>query len=171
LRDALVRLGRREGATLFMVLLAAFEALLHRWTGQSDLTVGSPVAGRTQSEVEGLIGFFVNTLVMRSTLGGRPDFRRHLAGARETALDAWTHQDLPFERLAEELETRRDPSRTPRFQAMLALVDAPVLPGVPADPGSGGVVPPPLGGRAVGSGGGQILSCASSPGLQNSELL
>ncbi|MFL6194096.1 MAG: non-ribosomal peptide synthase/polyketide synthase [Thermoanaerobaculia bacterium] len=131
LRGRLVQLGRREGATLFMALLAAFQALLHRWTGQDDLTVGSPVAGRNRAETEGLIGFFVNTLVMRSTIAGRPSFRRMLAQARETALGAYAHQDVPFERLVEELEPRRDPSRTPLFQALVALVDAPAVPPIP----------------------------------------
>ena len=128
LRDGLVRLGRQEGATVFMVLLAAFQALLHRWTGQDDLTVGSPVAGRGQAEIEGLIGFFVNTVVLRSAVEGRPSFRWLLAGAREAALGAYANQDLPFERLVEELEPRRDPSRTPLFQAALAFLTLPSAP-------------------------------------------
>ncbi|HEX4498367.1 MAG TPA: condensation domain-containing protein, partial [Thermoanaerobaculia bacterium] len=122
---ALVRqaeaLGRREGATLFMVLLAGFQALLARVSGQDDLAVGTPVAGRNRVEIEGLIGFFANTLVLRGDLTGAPTFRELLGRVRETALDAWLHQDVPFERLVEELAAERSLAYTPLFQAMLAL--------------------------------------------------
>ncbi|MBW8873686.1 MAG: non-ribosomal peptide synthase/polyketide synthase [Acidobacteria bacterium] len=122
---ALVRqaeaLGRREGATLFMVLLAGFQALLARASGQDDLAVGSPVAGRTHRELEPLIGFFANTLVLRGDLTGAPTFRELLGRVRETALEAWLHQDVPFEKLVEELTAERSLAHTPLFQAMLAL--------------------------------------------------
>jgi len=100
-------LSRQEGATLFMLLLAGFQALLARTSGQKDLAVGSPVAGRNRVEIEGLIGFFVNTLVLRGDLSGNqrggPSFRELLGRARETALAAYLHQDVPFEKLVEEL--------------------------------------------------------------------
>ncbi|HSK76523.1 MAG TPA: amino acid adenylation domain-containing protein, partial [Thermoanaerobaculia bacterium] len=118
-------LGRREGATLFMVLLAGFQALLGRFSGQDDLAVGSPVAGRNRVETEGLIGFFVNTLVLRGDLTGAPTVRELLGRVRETALAAWQHQDLPFEKLVEELAPQRSLAYAPLFQVMLALQNAP----------------------------------------------
>jgi amino acid adenylation domain-containing protein len=118
-------LARRSGATLFIVLLAGFDALLHRHSGQRDLAVGTPVAGRSRPEVEGLIGFFVNTLVLRADLGGDPAFGELVARVRETALAAYAHQDLPFEQLVEELAPERDLARTPLFAAMLALQQLP----------------------------------------------
>jgi len=118
-------LGRREGATLFMVLLSAFQALLARYSGQDDLTVGSPVAGRNRVEIEGLIGFFVNTLVLRGDLTGRPSFRELLGRVRRTALAAYLHQDVPFEKLAEELAPERSRSHSSLFQTMLILQNTP----------------------------------------------
>ncbi|HEY4575789.1 MAG TPA: amino acid adenylation domain-containing protein, partial [Thermoanaerobaculia bacterium] len=118
-------LARSEGATLFMVLLAGFQALLARVSGQDDLAVGSPVAGRNRVETEGLIGFFVNTLVLRGDLAGNPTFRELLAQARETALAAWLHQDVPFEKLVEELAPERSLAHAPLFQVALVLQNAP----------------------------------------------
>ena len=123
--DRLASLGREEGATLFMTLLAAFQLLLSRYSGQHDISVGTPVANRRRLELEELIGFFVNTLVMRADLSGDPSFRVLLARVRETALGAQAHQDLPFERLVEELRPVRDMSRDPLFQVMFSLQNAP----------------------------------------------
>jgi amino acid adenylation domain-containing protein len=113
--------ARREGATLYMLLLAAFAATLARHSGQEDLLIGTPVTNRTRPELEGLIGFFVNTLALRVRLAGDPELRRVLASARQTALAAFAHQDLPFETLVEELRPERDLSRAPLVQAMLSL--------------------------------------------------
>ncbi|WFE40907.1 non-ribosomal peptide synthetase [Micromonospora sp. WMMD998] len=117
----LERLGRRHGATLYMTLLAAFQALLSRWTGQDDFGVGVPVAGRTRPEVENVIGFFVNTLVMRADTGGDPTFAELLGRVRDRALDAYQYQELPFERVVEELRPDRESGRSPLFQVMFDL--------------------------------------------------
>ena len=126
LLDAVRALGRREGATLYMTLLAAFQALLHRYSGQDDIAVGSPIAGRDRPELEELIGFFVNTLVLRGDLTGDPSFRELLRRTRRTALGAYAHQDLPFERLVSALDDGPESGRTPLFQVMFALQNAPL---------------------------------------------
>jgi amino acid adenylation domain-containing protein len=121
LTAALKALARQERATLFMTLAAAFQILLHRYSGQDDIALGVPSAGRNRSEIEGLIGFFVNTLVLRGDLSGNPTFRDLLARVRAAALDAYAHQELPFDKLVEELHLPRDTSRNPLFQVMFAL--------------------------------------------------
>ena len=109
--EAVRALGRNEGATLYMTLLAAFQVLLHRYTGQDDFAVGTPIAGRTRPELEGLIGLFVNTLVMRGDLSGDPGFRELLRRVRRTAIEAYSHQDLPFEQIVTAAPAR--PCRKP----------------------------------------------------------
>jgi amino acid adenylation domain-containing protein len=126
LTAAVHALSRSEGCTLFMVLLAAFQALLHRYSGQEDLCVGTPIAGRNRTETEGLIGFFVNTLVLRTNLSGEPTFRQLLGRVREVALGAYAHQDLPFEMLVQALRPDRDPSHSSLFQVMFILQNAPL---------------------------------------------
>ena len=126
----------QEGVTLFMTLLAAFQALLYRYTGQDEVVVGTPVANRTHSELEGLIGFFVNTLVLRTNLSGDPTFTELLRRVREVALGAYAHQDLPFEKLVEELQPERSLSRSPLFNLAFAFNNTPTstikLPGLTA---------------------------------------
>ncbi len=123
---ALKALGHAERATPFMTLLAAFSALLHRYTGREDLPVGTPMANRDRMETEGLIGFFVNTLVLRGDLSGDPTFRELLARIRELTLEAFAHPDLPFERLVEELQPGRDLAHSPLFQVLFAFQSMPV---------------------------------------------
>ena len=108
-----------------MVLLAAFEVLLSRYGGDEELVIGTPVAGRPRTELEGLIGFFVNTLALRGDLRGNPRFRELLARVKRTALDAYAHADLPFERLVESSDAARDPRRTPLFQVLFACTTSP----------------------------------------------
>ncbi len=122
---ALKTLSRQEGATLFMTLLAAFQILLSRYSGQLEFAIGTPIANRTRSEVEGLIGFFVNTLVLRSDLSGEPDFLMLLKRVREIALSAYAHQDLPFEMLVDALGLDRDLGYNPLFQVMFVHQNAP----------------------------------------------
>ncbi|HLL46016.1 MAG TPA: amino acid adenylation domain-containing protein, partial [Longimicrobiaceae bacterium] len=117
-------LGRSGGATLFPVLLAGWQVLLARWSGQQDVVVGTPVAGRTRTELEGLIGFFVNTLVLRTELGGDPSLREVAARAWEATLGAQAHQDLPFDRLVEELQPERSFQHSPLFQVTFSLQNA-----------------------------------------------
>ncbi|MEH2311071.1 MAG: amino acid adenylation domain-containing protein [Nostoc sp.] len=125
LTQRLLKLSQEQGCTLFMTLLAAFDTLLYRYTGTEDILVGSPIANRDRSEIEGLIGFFVNTLVMRTNLAGNPSFSELLTRIREIAMDAYAHQHLPFEMLVEALQQERDLSHTPLFQVMFALQNAP----------------------------------------------
>ncbi|NVJ28107.1 amino acid adenylation domain-containing protein, partial [Myxococcus sp. AM011] len=132
LTTALRTLCGREGVTPFMVLLSAFNVLLARYSGQDDIVVGSPIANRRQAELEGIIGFFVNTLALRTQLRLDMSFRELLAQVRESTLGAYSHQDVPFEKLVEELQPQRDLSRSPLFQAMLALQTA-----APSTPRSG----------------------------------
>lgn len=125
LTAALKGLSQQKDVTLFMTLLAAFDVLLHRYTGQDDVLVGSPIANRNRSEVENLIGFFVNTLVFRSDLSGDPTFEELLLRVRHTATEGYAHQDLPFEKLVEELHPQRDLSHPPLIQVMFVLQNAP----------------------------------------------
>jgi amino acid adenylation domain-containing protein len=121
---ALVRVARDCGVTVFMVLFAAFLTMIHRYTGQDDLLVGTPVRGRTQPETEDLLGFFVNTLVIRGDLSGSPSFRELLQRVRAVCLEAFAHPDMPFERLVRDLNVARDLSRTPLFQTFFSFQDA-----------------------------------------------
>ncbi len=131
-------LARHEGTTLFMTLMAAYQTLLHRYSGQDDIAVGTPIAGRNRPEIANLIGFFVNTLVIRGDLTGNPSFRELLHRVQERAIRAFANQDVPFEMLVEKLQPQRDMSHTPLFQAMFALQDAPLralkLPGLTIHP-------------------------------------
>jgi amino acid adenylation domain-containing protein len=132
--ERLRELGRAEGATLFMVVLACLQILLHRYSGQDDLTIGTPVAGRNRAELEELIGLFVNTLVLRADLSGDPAFAPFLGRVRQTSLEAFRHDELPFEKLVEELGVERSVGHSPLFTVMLVLQNAPparlALPGL-----------------------------------------
>ena len=138
LSEALEALSQQEGVSLFMTLLAAFKILLYRYTQQEDITIGSPIANRNRSEIEGLIGFFVNSLVLRTDLSGNPTFREVLQQVREVALGAYAHQDLPFEKLVEELHPERHLNQNPLFQVVFAVQNAPIaaleLPGLTLRP-------------------------------------
>jgi amino acid adenylation domain-containing protein len=123
---SLQELCRREGVTLYMLLLAAFQTLLYRYTGQEDIVIGSPIAGRNRSEVEGLIGFFINTVVLRTDLSGDPSFQQLLTKVRSTTIEAYSYQDLPFDKLVEELHPERSLSYNPIFQVMFSVEKAPI---------------------------------------------
>jgi non-ribosomal peptide synthetase component F/acyl carrier protein len=125
LTDALIKLSKHEGGTLFMTLLAAFQTLLYRYSGQPNILVGSPIANRNQDELEGMIGFFNNMLVLHGDLTGDPTFREQIGRVRATTLRAYEHQELPFERLVEEFQPSQNMSRSPLFQVMFALQNAP----------------------------------------------
>ncbi|MBH8554256.1 amino acid adenylation domain-containing protein [Nostocaceae cyanobacterium CENA357] len=126
LSQSLKFLSQKTGVTLFMTLLTAFNVLLHHYTAQEDILVGSPIANRNRREVEGLIGFFVNTLVLRTNLVDNPSFEELLRRVREVALGAYTHQDLPFEKLVAELQPERSLNHTPFFQVWFVLQNAPM---------------------------------------------
>ncbi|HEY9749091.1 MAG TPA: amino acid adenylation domain-containing protein [Allocoleopsis sp.] len=134
---ALNALSQEAGTTLFMTLLAAFQTLLYRYTGQTDIPIGSPIANRNRSELENLIGFFANSLVLRGDLAGNPTFKELLERSRQMTLAAYAHQDVPFEKLVEELQPSRNLSRNPLFQVVFALQNAPMtqleLPGLTLD--------------------------------------
>ncbi|MCT7982368.1 amino acid adenylation domain-containing protein [Laspinema sp. A4] len=134
----LAALSQQEGVTLFMTLLAAFQTLLYRYTQQEYIAVGSPIANRNRSEIEPLIGFFVNSLVLRTDLSGNPTFREVLARVKQVALGAYAHQDVPFEKLVEELHPERSLNHNPLFQVAFALQNAPMqeleLPGLTLSP-------------------------------------
>src|SRR6185503_9868653 len=117
----LKELSGAQGVTLYMTLLAAFQTLLYRYSGQEDIVVGSPITRRNRAELEPLIGLFVNTLVLRTDLSGEPTFVELLKRVQEMALEAYAHQGLPFEKLMEELQPERDPSRSPLFQVLFVL--------------------------------------------------
>ncbi len=126
LYDALRGFARRQGFTLYMTMLAGFLALLARYTGEEDVVIGTSNANRRAREIEGMIGMVVNSLVLRADLSGRPSFREHLSRVRELALATYTHQDMPFERLVQELRFERRPGRNPLFQLMFNFHDAPI---------------------------------------------
>src|SRR5689334_170454 len=123
LKMKLIELSKHEGTTLFMTLLAAFKTLLYRYTSQEDIVVGSPIAGRNRAEIEDLIGVFINTLALRTTLAGNPTFSELLQRVRQTAIDGYAHQDVPFEKLVAELDPERDLRRNPLFQVMFQYQD------------------------------------------------
>ena len=125
LTDALKQLSQQTRASLFMTLLAAFNTLLYRYTQQEDIVVGLPIANRTRPELQGLIGFFANTLALRTDLSGSPSFRELLERVRQVAFDAYAHQDAPFEKLVEELQSERNLSHSPLFQVMFGLQNTP----------------------------------------------
>ncbi|HEX6768780.1 MAG TPA: condensation domain-containing protein, partial [Candidatus Binatia bacterium] len=138
LLESIAAFSRAHGVTQFMTLVAAFQVLLHRYCGQDDIAIGTPIAGRNRTEVEGLIGFFVNTLILRTDLGGNPTFADLLGRVRDIALNAYNNQDIPFEKLVEELNPQRSLSQTPLFNVLFAYQNRakplPELPGLTQSP-------------------------------------
>ncbi|MBW4664820.1 MAG: amino acid adenylation domain-containing protein [Chroococcus sp. CMT-3BRIN-NPC107] len=134
LAQKIALVSQQEGVTLYMILLAAFQALLYRYTGQTDIVVGSPIANRNRRELENAIGFFANSLVIRTDLSANPSFKELLARVKQVAIDAYAHQDLPFEKLVEQLHPERSLNQNPLFQVTIALQNAPMkqleLPGL-----------------------------------------
>jgi amino acid adenylation domain-containing protein len=129
LADRLQALARRDGATMFMVLLAAYKTVLGRWAAQENVVVGTPIAGRMDEETEALIGLFINTLALHTDLSGDPTFRELVGRVREGLLGAYAHQELPFEKLVEEMHVERSLAHSPVFQVMIVLQNAPTLTG------------------------------------------
>jgi amino acid adenylation domain-containing protein len=125
---AIQQFCNREGATLFMTLLSVFKLLLHRYSGQQDICVGIPIAGRQQEEVEGLVGFFVNTLALRTPVNSEESFTNLLSAVKETTMGAYEHQEAPFEKIVEQVIKERDPGRSPLFQTMFVLQNTPEVP-------------------------------------------
>jgi amino acid adenylation domain-containing protein len=177
LADELKALSRREGVTLFMTLLAAFKILLARYSGQDDIVVGTPISGRSHVELEGLIGCFLNTLVLRTDLSGQPTFKELLTRVRETALGAYAHQELPFERLVEDLQPARDLSQNPLFQVLFqagnTLDGALRLDGLEVSRVSGGGIDSKfdLSFRVRDGKAGLLCTCSGNPGLFGVETL
>ena len=124
--SALNNLAQGQGSTLFTVLMSAFKTLLYRYSGQTDICVGTPIAGRNRQEIQPLIGFFVNTLALRSDLSGDPSFTELMSRVQADMLDATKHQDVPFENIVDALGLSRDMSVTPIFQTILVLQNAPM---------------------------------------------
>ncbi|NEO74219.1 condensation domain-containing protein, partial [Moorena sp. SIO3H5] len=124
LTSKIKQLTQKQGTTLFMTLLAAFKVLLSRYSGEESVAVGTPIANRNRSEIEGLIGFFVNSLVMYTDLGGDPSFTEVLNRVKQTALEAYGHQDIPFEKLVEQLQPERSLSQNPLFQVVFAVQES-----------------------------------------------
>ncbi|MGY0035034.1 condensation domain-containing protein [Pedobacter sp. NJ-S-72] len=125
LSGQLNELSRKQDVTLFMTLLAAFQVLLHRHSGQDDICVGTPIAGRLRREVEDLVGYFINTLAIRSDLSETPTFAALLKQVKNTLLDSYDHQDIPFEKIVDVIVKERDMSRGPLFQVMFVLQNTP----------------------------------------------
>lgn len=138
LADSLLALGRGEGATFFMTMLAAFATLLYRLSGEQDIVIGSPIANRNNLELQGLVGFFTNTIALRIPLGGNPTFREAIGRARAAALGAYAHQELPFEKVVETVAPKRDPGHNPlcqvNFRAQASERPAPALTGIDVEP-------------------------------------
>src|SRR5207245_11552305 len=130
LQDQLLLFSRREDVILFMTLLIVFKVLLYRYSGQEDICVGSPIANRTRQEIEPLIGFFVNTLALRSDLSGNPVFRDLLFSVKQTMLEAYNYQDVPFERVVDRVKQGCDLGRSPLFQVMFVLQNNPDVPSI-----------------------------------------
>ena len=129
LTDELKALSHQEGVTLYMTLVAAFKTLLHRYTGQEDILIGTTTAGRNRTELQKMMGFLLNTLVLRTNLSGNPTFRELLRRVREVTIEAMAHQDVPFEYLVKELQPERNLAQNPLFQVLLTLEPPlPILP-------------------------------------------
>jgi non-ribosomal peptide synthetase component F len=162
--EALKALSRREGTTLFMTLLAAFQIVLHRYTDQDDLVIGTVTTSRKRSEFDALLGFFLNTLVLRTDVSGNPTFRELLGRVRKVTVDALAYDDVPVHRLVKELGLERDPSRNPLFQVMFVLEPPLPEPGAfrSGEPGTRRGPRPGLDPRASGAGRGECAACGEA---------